>query len=644
MSDVQYEPDIVLPEQRGPRGRSWYVLPENPPYRYWLEGAPERLHELVVKRDELIKDGDELDSEESIEYLRLRGKADFFFFAKYIMWFPWLEQRLHGRIAWAWSAPNGTVWTDHLGQKRKLLRFRMCVIPRSHLKSTLCTVSYAAWCLVRNPEERILIYAANDDLAQSFLAPIKLIFEGGGPTGELFKALYGEIIPDECDRGKKYKWSNSDLTIKRLGSYTDPSIKARGLGAKIVGSHFTKQLVDDTMVDQMPRSQVDKLNRYVQGLTPLYASTKTGERRLVGTPWGFWDPIAYVEKNWPNALVARLPFKDKVGRLIYKRADLEEIEQVMKADPFLYMCQYMCWPKDEGKKGFQSEWFKQFRMRNGYFYDVDEDGKETKKVAINECNTFILVDPASMEEPGSRTAGDNQAVTRKANDFAAWVVVCVSPDNTWYIPRVLRWRCNVHEFMAKTHDMVAAWNPKFVAIEQIAAQRLYYHLFVRDWKDGKPKFVLIPWPGGNASKPLRISGLVPFYANGFIRHRDVNVNDGTGAFNIAAGINALEGELLDYPNAEYDDASDALSAGLALCYAPGKEATSKVKDALRALIQEIDAPSKGTFEREEWEFWQKKQMKGIVTGDALLKGMPLDDGNDPLSGLFSTQDLEAIGI
>ncbi len=634
---------FTLPEPRSGE-RNYYLMPPPPPYRFWLVG--DRLKELQA----YIDNGGTLEGADFLEYKRLRGKQDLFYFAKYIAGFTWLEWPLHGPLAWAWQAPDG--YRAPNGQVYG--KFRMAVIPRGHLKTSLLTQAYAMWRLVRNPEERILIYTMHYDFASTIMNYIRTTFEGGGRHGELFLQCYGDLIPAPSDRSK---WTTNDITINRQGAFSDPSIKARGIGSRVTGGHHTLQLIDDLVGEELSRTQMDKVIRDFDNLDPLYHSLALGERRYVGTPWAFFDPIVYVTQNWSDAMVARLPWRDAVGEPLFKyeQADREvglpigtsrkEFEEkalnIKRRASWFFSCQYECWPKDEDKVGFRREWFKRFRMRRNMFFELDADGSEsTKGVRVADCNTFILVDPAVQDPPGSRTsasADGNVGASARQGDFAAWIVLCVTPENYWFIPRVLRMRCNTDTFLDKTHELVSVWQPKFVAIEQVAAQRLFYHLFVRDWRAGKPKFQLIPWQGGHASKNMRIRGLVPMYSNGFVFHRE------SGEPEVQQGMQDLENELVDFPSAEHDDASDALSAALPLVYAPGKQQGQAVDDALRSLSLDTKLKLLDPHSRAELLAWERKKRKGVVTGDKVLLGGTLDDDvEDELTGLVDPYELETL--
>lgn len=621
--------------------KGYYVFPDPPPYRHWLTNP--RLAELQARIDS--KQG--LAQPDFLEYKRLRGKHDFYYFAKYIAGFTWLEWDLHGPIAYAWSAPNGT---RHSG--RRYDRFRLGVIPRAHLKTSLMTQAYALWRLVRNPDERILIYTSTYDFAGVIMNYIRTTLEGGGQHGEMFLQCYGDIVPRPGDRSK---WTTNDITLLRKGSYSDPSIKARGIGSRVVGGHHTIQLIDDLVVEELNRTQMDKAIRELDGLDPLYHSVALGERRYVGTPWAFYDPIVYIVRNWKEALVVRVPWRDATGKPVftYEQADREAglpegsslatytayAEGMKRRNSWFFSCQYECFPQSEEGLGFKRQWFRYFKLAASHIQEVDADEKpiDGRKIPLASCNVFILIDPNVIDPPGSRSNVNTNVEIRKKGDFAAWIVLAVSPENYWYVVRVIRWRCNLDQFTAKTHELVAVWQPKWVAIEQVAAQRLFYHIFQREFRAGKPKFQIVPWAGGHASKPMRIKGLIPFYSNGFVWHRLSDQPE------ITHGFHDLEGELLDGEGAEHDDASDALSAAVPLVYPPGKERPGQLDEAINLIKRDSRWATLDPNSRAEAIAWERKKRKGMLVGDALLHGMPMmeyDDDEDALDSFMRANGLE----
>jgi hypothetical protein len=182
-----------------------------------------------------------------------------------------------------------------------------------------------------------------------------------------------------------------------------------------------------------------------------------------------------------------------------------------------------------------------------------------------------------------------------------------------------------------TFQLQAWWPAKFVALEQIAAQRLFVFLFREEWKRGRPQFVLRPWIGGTASKEERIRGLISRYANGFIWHRE------SVEARVTQGMADLEAELLDFPSAEFDDLSDALSAALPTVWAPGqanREHWRRLEDDMRAEVRNLNLDRASLRQTEHIRRLRTGDRR--TTGDALLTGERLDDGDaNDMQGIIS---------
>lgn len=556
-----------------PGKHPYYLMPEPPPRRFWLD--PTLSGRPALEADELRGLVEKIDADaaltqaERVRYVKLRGLADLFFFGKVLCGHDWLSPELHGPLAWAWQAPDG--YRSPLGVSFD--RYRLAVIARSHLKTTLLTQDSALFDAVRDTEERILIFTHSLDFTADVMSPIKALLEGDGKGAELFAACYGDLIPNEKERGRKYKWDQLNLTLKRKGRYTDATIKGRAVGASATGTHSTKQYVDDLVKEEVPRSQMDKIIKAFMNLTYCYHSLKLGQRRMVGTPWGFWDPIVYANRHWPNTLVARLPWRRPNGALLFDKCDVPEALRVKKADPWFFSCQFEVWPKDDEKMGFRQDWFKYFRVRNvsgvRTIIQINHDGSEGKRIPIADCNVFVLIDPNTGRVPGQKSSLDSNAPKSSKLDYAGFITMAVDRDNNRYILSAIRRRVNPSELVNLTFELVGLWSPKKVIIEQRAAQILFIELFAVAFRGGRKPFILDDFEGGHASKDERIKGLIPFYQNGMIYHRE------GGGPDIDAGMIALEGELIDFGGSpEFDDLMDAESASLKKCYPPGANANT----------------------------------------------------------------------
>jgi len=140
------------------------------------------------------------------------------------------------------------------------------------------------WRLLKNPNERILIYSDASTKAQGFLTSIKSHLEGTVEKS-YFSALF-----DWASDGRQTKWNESQIIIKeRNTSFPEPSVDTGGIETSKVGMHYDLIIFDDIVSDKniTTKEQMDKVaDCYKKALSLLKPG---GEVILVGTRWDFGD-------------------------------------------------------------------------------------------------------------------------------------------------------------------------------------------------------------------------------------------------------------------------------------------------------------------------------------------------------------------
>jgi len=605
---------------------NWLVIPPTPPAEWWLKpehtGLPEseELTRLEAMRGAFARgEGPAFSDEQYRRYCRLRGMRDLFFLGKWVLGFDRLQGELHADLAYAWQCPDGIELT-----RGPAGLFRWATIPRGHLKTTILTISYAIWLLVRDHDERILIYSANYTLAKKIFGLIRALLEGKGAAGAFFLECYPELKTTSAQRDKD-KWAENALTIPRTTPFTDYSLECSGIDAKISGSHFTTELVDDAVAKLENAEQMTKILDMLNNLDPLLDSFETGKRRMACTPWGFWDPAARAERNEAEALVCRRsmfedvdptavcgrvpitdPAKFTYARLTYRwKANMDrtiaKAKKIAQQTPYFFSCQFNCYPKREGTLGFRSEWFRRFVRRGDVLVELGIDAREVKKLPLAACNVFITVDPIGGDRRGTYGPADPNRAPSMDTDYVGISVVAVADDNMKYVLDVRRKRYNDDEFVTVIFDLVAYYHPRSVHIEATAGQRHIFKAFLDAWRRGKPMFVLGEWKGGHASKSERIRGLIPQISEGFMLFR----TEAPPA--IQEGIDDCMQELLDGETSQHDDAKDSLSAILQIAYPPGQGAEQSYQQSLHTLAEDDELARLDPTSRWAWDLVRKKQ-------------------------------------
>ncbi len=162
---------------------------------------------------ECVVDG----SSELYEQVRTRitRPGGLFFMGKGIIGFPDLTTRAHMALA--------------LMYERTDIAHLLCEFPKSHLKTTLGTVTKVLWrfstLAIRGNDlwERIGIGSNTKTNAKRFLRLIKMIPE----SNTIFQHFVPELLPEFSN---EEVWNQDEIIFPRRGAYTDPSVDTLGVG------------------------------------------------------------------------------------------------------------------------------------------------------------------------------------------------------------------------------------------------------------------------------------------------------------------------------------------------------------------------------------------------------------------------------
>jgi hypothetical protein len=110
---------------------------------------------------------------------------------------------------------------------------KLVVLPRGCFKSSICSVAYPIWLLLRDPNERILLDSELYSNSKNLLREIRTHLQRAELTD-----LFGEFQSDP--------WNEGEITIaQRTRIYKEASITASGIGAEKTGQHYSVIIADD---------------------------------------------------------------------------------------------------------------------------------------------------------------------------------------------------------------------------------------------------------------------------------------------------------------------------------------------------------------------------------------------------------------
>ncbi len=141
---------------------------------------------------------------------------------------------------------------------------------RNSGKSTLVGL-FAAWLLMSDPELRILVLAADQQLAVKMVRNVRRILER--------HPLTAGLKPKAAE-----EWASDRFTVSRAGTHRDPSMLAKGIVANVTGSRADVVICDDVEVPntcdtpekrEALRERLDEID---------FVLSPDGLRLFVGTP------------------------------------------------------------------------------------------------------------------------------------------------------------------------------------------------------------------------------------------------------------------------------------------------------------------------------------------------------------------------
>jgi hypothetical protein len=210
-----------------------------------------------------VKDGSDILIAE--EASRIKALKDFFYFSKYILSYKDLDWSVHGQFIDVFES---------------LAPRKLVVMPRGTFKSTLGSVAYPIWRLLRDPDLAILLDSEIYTNSKNFLREIK-----GHLEGERITSLFGPQIG--------IKWDEGEIILKsRKRNRKEASITVGGIETVKVGQHYDLIIGDDynsprnSETPEKCQKVIDHVRYNLNILNPggeyMFIGTRYAERDIFG--------------------------------------------------------------------------------------------------------------------------------------------------------------------------------------------------------------------------------------------------------------------------------------------------------------------------------------------------------------------------
>lgn len=437
-------------------------------------------------------------------------------------------------------------------------RFKMILMPRDHLKTSVITIGGTLQKVVQNPETRILLANESGTNAARFLRSIRQHAE----SNRMFRALYGEIIPTDT---KRIRWNDSELDFVREGKFPEPTIDSIGMTGSFTSRHYTHITVDDPISEEAIKSALvmQDVRTRLSGFLSLLNEPEKDSIWLVGTRWGMDD----VYQWWIDSFGDRLsilkrsaiengepiwPERFSLETLALKRQILGDFRYsaLYENDPHNASAQVLDIAKCRGVR-----W-----VSDDTVALLDTDGRELARRNLSEMDITATVDLAVSER---LTADRTAIVVIGTTEHGEHIVLY-----TWAI------RANPSLVIETLFKVKERFSPRVFGMEAQGYQQAMVH-FTKEASLQRAVYLNVePLKTGKQSKVARVRGMEPLVATGrlYVPHTE----------------HELRREMAEFPLGKHDDLVDALSMHLKLFRKPmGEEFWKRYKATEDRMIERI---------------------------------------------------------
>jgi len=425
-----------------------------------------------------------------------------FLFSKELLCFEMLTEKIHKR------------WSDALMNSSK--RRKLYLKPRGTYKTSLYSISYPLWRIIRNPNLRIAICGNSSENACDHVRAIQKQILYNDKLINLFGNLYN----------KKLNWTQNSFSIALRKNFNrkENNITALGFGTQMTGKHFDVIIADDIVNNDDRESPAirKKKARWFEDIISIL--DPDGEILIVGTRWHPDDFYNYII----NELNPKLHDNEKYD--IEVETAIDELGNPNFPD-ILPLSKLETLKIEKGIVEFNSQYMN-LPIASGtrIFYEADIRYFEYSDSYSQRTNIAYL-DPSM---------GKNYA-----SDYSALLIGNLTADSQLLILDAIIIRVLPDELIKIITENCLSYNIKNLGIESNSFQEYLVDDIERKLSGFDLKITKIK---NYTNKEIRIQSLQPLIKNGKILFR----RDAKKAYPL------LLDQLLLFPLAKNDDAPDAL--------------------------------------------------------------------------------------
>lgn len=293
-------------------------------------------------------------------------------------------------------------------------------VPRSSLKSTICTHGATPWVLTRNPDTRIAIFSGVYDRAQQFFHAAQRVID----SNPLYEACWPQNVPTGKDGTR---WNDSEAVMPSRSRFMpEPSLFAMTAGGSTQGIHVDEAVIDDIVGD-------DELDANRGATADMYKKRNwfdDNQRTLLQTPeesriilsatrysiddpyesvmrdakehYGWWEPI---EDSYPvnpdgEWCVYYRQARELDDSIFPEKYSVEWLSKLAREKPDTYRLHYENNPVSLDAVEFAA--YKPYAC--DLTYDAAKDGwfimipSTNETIPLSSCDLVMAIDPAGSEK------------------------------------------------------------------------------------------------------------------------------------------------------------------------------------------------------------------------------------------------------
>jgi hypothetical protein len=408
-----------------------------------------------------------------IEHLREKSRTDLYFLSKVVLGYNQVEEKAHGALC-----------AFMVQEKRDR---RMVLMPRGHLKTTICTISDSIRLALKDPNTRILIQNEVFENAADILFELK----GHWERGDMLRALFPELIPERLF-GPGTDWARDASSIKRSANYKESTWTASGSGGSPQSKHFNFIKNDDLIGEKHKESEneMQRAIRWADAMEPLLDSPND-TLDYYGTRKTMADVYNHIMEQLGDKLAVFIREPIENGSAIFSKFPLEKLLDIMVNKPEVWAHDFMNNPIGKGGLDWGKGLLRQFEISRNRVVFVDHITEQLASWHLDELDIVVTADPNSGKLLGT--------------DKAAVVVHGVSPSEQIFVLESWSDRVQPDGFIDKLFSLCMKWQPRIVGIEEAGQQNQLYY-FEKRCNLEQTFFHIKPLLHNNMDKERRIRG------------------------------------------------------------------------------------------------------------------------------------------